>query len=211
MCDTEDVIGEDLQPLNVEEQTIIAGVNVDDLDKLPHRIELAKHAYDEYSYEADLANGSHGTIHNIILDAREEIDEVKANTDGYVKLHYPPAAIILKPYHHSFPKFENLDEGLIPIFPQSANFKITTLANKNTKVHHRQYPLTPAYTFTDYKSQGQTLEHIIIDIRVVLGNFQITPFGVYMALSRSRGRDTIRLLGDFKEEMFTTQAPIGRS
>ena len=29
---------------------------------------------------------------------------------------------------------------------------------------HRQFPVTLAYAFTDYRSQGQTIPHVIIDI-----------------------------------------------
>ncbi|KIM52990.1 hypothetical protein SCLCIDRAFT_1223254, partial [Scleroderma citrinum Foug A] len=29
---------------------------------------------------------------------------------------------------------------------------------------HRQFPVTPAYAFMDYRSQGQTIPHVIVDI-----------------------------------------------
>ncbi|KAF9561233.1 hypothetical protein CPC08DRAFT_635692 [Agrocybe pediades] len=61
--------------------------------------------------------------------------------------------------------------------------------------------MTPGYAFTDYKSQGQTIEHVVIDIKSP-PYAPLTPFGVYVALSRSRGRDTIRILRGFDEEMF---------
>ena len=59
---------------------------------------------------------------------------------------------------------------------------------KNTyKIRRRQYAVTPGYAFTDYKSQGQTIENVIIDIgRPPTG--KLSPFGTYVALSRSRAR-----------------------
>ena len=33
---------------------------------------------------------------------------------------------------------------------------------------------------------------------------KLTTFAAYVALSRSRGRETIRLLGDFDNELFTS-------
>ena len=61
--------------------------------------------------------------------------------------------------------------------------------------------MTAGYTFTDYKSQGQTIEYVIIDIgKPPTGS--LSPFSVYVALSRSRGRDTIRLLRDFNPNLF---------
>jgi ATP-dependent exoDNAse (exonuclease V) alpha subunit len=61
--------------------------------------------------------------------------------------------------------------------------------------------MTPGYAFTDYKSQGQTIEFVIIDIRNPPTG-KLSPFGTYVALSRSRGRSTIRLLRDFDEDLF---------
>ena len=66
----------------------------------------------------------------------------------------------------------------------------------------RQLPLTPAYSFTDYRSQGQTIQNIIIDI----GNppsGTLTPFNIYVALSRARGRNQIQLLRDFDDKLLT--------
>ncbi|KAH9021604.1 hypothetical protein EDB84DRAFT_1274920, partial [Lactarius hengduanensis] len=61
---------------------------------------------------------------------------------------------------------------------------------------------TTAYTFTDYKSQGQTLECVIVDIAKPPSG-SLTAFNAYIALSRSRGRKTIRLLHDFDDRLFT--------
>ena len=61
----------------------------------------------------------------------------------------------------------------------------------------------PSYSFTDYRSQGQTIENVIIDIgRVPSGS--LNAFNAYVALSRSRGRDSIRLLRDFDDKLFMT-------
>ena len=47
----------------------------------------------------------------------------------------------------------------------------------------------------------QTIEYIIIDIgKPPTG--MLSPFSAYVALSRSRGRDTIRLLRDFNNNLF---------
>jgi ATP-dependent exoDNAse (exonuclease V) alpha subunit len=58
------------------------------------------------------------------------------------------------------------------------------------------------YAFTDHKAQGQTLPYAVIDIAPT-PQFTITPFAAYVALSRSRGRQTIRLLRDFDDKIFT--------
>ncbi|KAI9463712.1 hypothetical protein BJY52DRAFT_1115305, partial [Lactarius psammicola] len=63
--------------------------------------------------------------------------------------------------------------------------------------------ITPAYAYTDCKSQGQTMNCVLIDLaRPPSGS--LSGFNAYVALSRSRGRATIRLLRDFDEKLFTT-------
>lgn len=61
--------------------------------------------------------------------------------------------------------------------------------------------MTAAYAFTDYRSQGQTIPYVIVDIAPV-PHGRLSLFNLYVALSRSSGRDTIRLLRDFDENDF---------
>ncbi len=83
-------------------------------------------------------------------------------------------------------------------------YAIDLIAQKKTKtVHRKQLPITPAYAFTDYRAHGQTLECVVVDIGHVPSGY-ITPFNAYVALSRSSGRETIRLLRDFDDKIFTT-------
>ncbi|KAI0253861.1 hypothetical protein BJV78DRAFT_1122426 [Lactifluus subvellereus] len=68
-------------------------------------------------------------------------------------------------------------------------------------VVRRQFPITPAYAFTDYRSQRQTISHVIVDLASPPSG-SLSLFNVYVALSRSSGRSTIRLLQDFDNELF---------
>ncbi|KAF8478323.1 hypothetical protein JB92DRAFT_2601607, partial [Gautieria morchelliformis] len=52
--------------------------------------------------------------------------------------------------------------------------------------------LTAAYAFTDYRSQGQTLPCVIVDIATPPTG-GLTPFNAYVALSRSSGSEFLRL------------------
>ncbi|OAX31962.1 hypothetical protein K503DRAFT_777126, partial [Rhizopogon vinicolor AM-OR11-026] len=65
-------------------------------------------------------------------------------------------------------------------------------------IKRRQLPITPAYSFTDYRSQGQTVANSIIDIGTPPTG-GLTSFNMYVALSRDHGRSNIRLLRDFDE------------
>ena len=94
-----------------------------------------------------------------------------------------------------------LPRGVIPLTPSLAPFTVTGRKGKKFKISRSQYPMTAGYAFTDYKSQGQTIEYVIIDIgKPPTG--ALSPFSVYVALSRSRGRDTIQLLREFNAKLF---------
>ncbi|KAF8419986.1 hypothetical protein L210DRAFT_3425411, partial [Boletus edulis BED1] len=47
--------------------------------------------------------------------------------------------------------------------------------------------LTAAYAFTDYRSQGQTIENVIVDIGHPPTG-ELTPFNAYVALSQKDER-----------------------
>src|SRR6266542_73479 len=129
--------------------------------------------------EADIANGTQGEIQDIILDEREEMSA--PDEEGIIQLKYPPAMLLFKPDRTSKLKFPGLPPGVIPLRPSQAKFTVTGRSSKRFKVERRQYAMTAGYAFTDYKSQGQTIEYVIIDIgRPPTGS--LSPFSVYVAL-----------------------------
>ncbi|KAF8527303.1 hypothetical protein JB92DRAFT_2698590 [Gautieria morchelliformis] len=78
---------------------------------------------------------------------------------------------------------------------------------RKATVHRRQLPLTAAYAFTDYKAQGQTLRPVIVDI----GNPPsggLNVFNAYVAISRGRSREMVRLLRDFNSCIFTNHPSL---
>lgn len=92
---------------------------------------------------------------------------------------------------------------MLPLEPMERKFTITLPVQKIRKtVRRRQFPLTAAYAFTDYRAQGQTLRTLIVDLGPVPSG-KLTPFNAYVALSRSPGRETIRLLRAFDDDLFT--------
>ena len=63
-------------------------------------------------------------------------------------------------------------------------------------IHQDQFPMTAAYGFTDYWSQGQTILYVLVDIVSPLTG-TLSLLNLYVALSRSLGWSTIRLLLEF--------------
>jgi hypothetical protein len=143
--------------------------------------------------EADLANGTRGTVQGFVLDPRE--GRTSPDDDGHIRLQYPPPVIYFKPDIQTTTVFEGVPEGIIPISPSTTRFNVDVDGNK-VQLERRQLGIVPAYAFTDYKSQGQTMEFVIVDISKPPTGV-LSPFSVYVALSRSRGRKTIRILREF--------------
>lgn len=77
-----------------------------------------------------------------------------------------------------------LAEDIVPIFPQTTSFKLKLIDQGRmltTTVSRVQLPLVPAYCYTDYKSQGRSLDRAIVDLASAR-----SLQGVYVMLSRVR-------------------------
>jgi len=151
--------------------------------------------------DLDVTNGARGEIVDIILHP----DEPPLGDDSIVTLKYLPSYILVKMQRTRASQLEGLDEGIIPVEVTTRNFQIKVRTNGGKyvtrSVRRRQFPMTAAYAFTDYRSQGQTLPYVIIDIaKPPTGALDL--FNLYVALSRSSGRESIRLLRDFDDELF---------
>ena len=141
--------------------------------------------------DADIANGTRRTVEGFVLDPREK-STTPDEDDGCIRLQYPPPVIYFKPYSHKTMSFEGEPVGIIPISPLTVRFSVERDGEK-VKLERRQLALVPGYAFTDYKAQGQTMECVIADVSKPPSG-ALLPFSVYVALSRSRGRRTIRIL-----------------
>jgi hypothetical protein len=87
-------------PLTLKEQLAVAILKLEDTNRLPHKVELAigmkVMVLSNIATGADLANGSRGTITNIILDLREVLE---CTSSVVVHLKFPPAVVIFRPFN----------------------------------------------------------------------------------------------------------------
>ena len=183
--------------LTAPQKLAIAHFNLDDTNCLPGRVEVAigmeVMILSNIASRAGLANGSQGTISNIILDPRELFNMFPHSS---CRLLYPLSAILFSPLITLTIQIPGLPPATLPIFPLTKKFKLGT-----NSITRTQYSLTPAYMFTDYKAQGQTVESVIVDLgKPPTGT--LTGFTVYVALSHSRSRPNIRLLWPFDHTLF---------
>jgi hypothetical protein len=180
-------------------------------EKLPPMIEIAIGAKVMVTLnvdtDLDIANGARGTIHSIVVHSDEDLTP---NSNNRVVLNRLPLYILVKFDRTRAPSLSTLDHGLIPIVPIAKTFSINVPSSHSRRsqftrktVKRLQLPITGAYAFTDYRSQGQTIPRVIVDIATPPDSGRcLSLFNVYVALSRSAGRQSIRLLRDFDEKTF---------
>ena len=146
--------------------------------------------------DLDITNGARGVITGIILDP----DEPPLEEGSVVTLKHLPECVLVKLSRTRAAALPDLEEGVIPIRRISTKTQIK-VGGKSRTVTRTQFPITGAYSFTDYRAQGQTIPYVVIDI-VSPPTSGLSLFNLYVALSRSSGRNTIRLLRDFDDDTF---------
>jgi len=115
--------------------------------------------------DLDIMNGARGTIVDIWLHPEEPpFDQRQPLT----KLRYMPVCLLTKLDCTCATQLKDLEVSVIPVEPACKPYRITcqTAEGKfvTCTVQRRQFPVTAAYAFTDYRSQGQTIPAVIVDI-----------------------------------------------
>ncbi|THH12700.1 hypothetical protein EW146_g7451 [Bondarzewia mesenterica] len=138
--------------------------------------------------DLDITNGARGDIVHIALHP----DEPSIGTTDTIHLEYLPIYILVHLDRTRTAQLDGLDERVIPIEPSQQTFTIVNPSlNPKPKiltVTRCQLPITAAYAFTDYRAQGQTIPYVVVDIAPP-PNGTLSLFNLYVALSRSSGRD----------------------
>ena len=92
-------------------------------------------------------------------------------------------------------------DDVVPIFPVQYYFRWTrtpktaTRPAQKVRVSRTQLPLLPAYCYTDYKSQGRSLDKAVVD-PLTAQSLQ----GLYVMLSRVRSLDGLTVLRPFRRQ-----------
>ncbi|CAM9627955.1 unnamed protein product [Hapterophycus canaliculatus] len=139
-----------------------------------------------------VCNNSDGIIHGIELDPREETATAGRSI---VHLRHPPLRILV--YIHTADEaglqLDGFPRGVIAIAPREKSFSIKCVGNRIFTFKRQQVPFTAGCLSSVYRSQGQTLRKIILDIRRPPGS-KLDTAAVYVALSRATGLDDINML-----------------
>ena len=155
----------------------------DSLGRLPLFPGMVVMVQENLAFDNRVVNGTEGTVRDIVY---EEIDGKRYIVVVYV--HIPGAGSICS---HAV-------DDVVPIFPEWTSFTIPQKKQgepDHISISRLQVPLLPAYAYTDYKSQGRSLETAIID-PASAASLQ----GVYVMLSRVKTLDGLAILRPFKAE-----------
>lgn len=180
---------------------------------LPREIELAVGAKvvitENIATQFHMVNGARGVVTNILLDPR---DEGLIAEGGEMVPRYLPLCVVVqlndvREEWRNVPMFPGLGPREVPIVPAERHMRIQEPVGPNRPpatrtVVRKQLPLTTAYGLTDYRSQGQTIHKLLLDLKSPPGNHALSPFNLYVALSRSHGREDIRILREFEDKPF---------
>jgi hypothetical protein len=151
-----------------------------------------------------LVNGTEGVAIDVIIDPKSAVIEWPNSPDIKV-VDRPPAALLMKLMNaRSTSSAEGLEQGIVPIFPVSSKNRIVPIGdNKRSQSKRRQLPISPAYSITNYKSQGRTFDRIIVDFEADrVGTGQADYAAITVPLSRVRTLDGISLAVPVRDSVF---------
>lgn len=161
-----------------------------------------------------LTNGTNGIFRKLIYEPDTNVDPSQNEylifpLQSTIFVRKPISALIEIPTCNIHGVFDGLSSKIIPIPLVEGRFTVSThkILNNSTKnffkkpkqfsVKRVQFSIIPAYAITTYKSQGQTMIRIVIDL--ILPPFACKEIATaYVPLSRAQTLDNILILRDFE-------------
>ncbi|KAF5309577.1 hypothetical protein D9619_012398 [Psilocybe cf. subviscida] len=142
------------------------------------------------AFSFGVVNGSEGVVRSI----RYNEDSCGRKTAVVAYVHIPGCKMHLP----------GLDPDVVPIFPVSTRIEYDiqlTAGHAVTGFTRKQLPLVPGYVYTDFKSQGRTLERAIVDLYTARGQ------GIYVMLSRVKSLSGLAILRWFPPNKVFSRLP----
>jgi ATP-dependent DNA helicase PIF1 len=125
-----------------------------------------------------IVNGAEGVVQDILY------------TTDHEGRRYASVAYVRVARSGSFAP--DLDNDVVPVLPERTTFEVKIMTNAGLQkrtVTRLQLPLVPAYSYTDYKSQGRSLDKAIVDLASAR-----SLQGVYVMLSRVKSIEGLGIL-----------------
>ncbi|EAU84190.2 hypothetical protein CC1G_08120 [Coprinopsis cinerea okayama7 len=154
----------------------------DSLGRLPLFVGLRVMVTENVLLKQGIVNGAEG--HVVGIGYRTSSEGVRHATVVYVKVDGSKIKLC-----------EELGTGVIPMVPTPNRVKYDFPQSLGGAKGFTRYqiPIIPAYSYTDYKSQGRSLDKCIVDLNTARGQ------GVYVMLSRVKSLSGLLILRHFPE------------
>ena len=140
----------------------------DSLGRIPIFLGMKVMITSNLAISRGIVNGAEGIVQDILYTTDD---------DGH---RYPSVVYVRVKGSGSFAS--DLDSDIVPILPERVSFDFRFMSSvgiEKRTISRFQLPLVPAYSYTDYKSQGRSLDRAIVDLASAR-----TLQGVYVMLSR---------------------------
>ncbi|CAF4463540.1 unnamed protein product [Didymodactylos carnosus] len=168
---------------------------------------------DNLATELRLSNGTSGILRKLVYEDELDNETSTAATTG----DFPPDTMFVrKPLYalieiqksNISSKLDTLPQKLVPIALVEETFEVKCkellteeerrkrMKKTKLKVTRKQFPFVPAYSITTYKSQGQTLPKIIVDLVFPPGS-RPQVAAAYVPVSRVKKLDNLIFLRPF--------------
>ncbi|PPQ76166.1 hypothetical protein CVT26_009225 [Gymnopilus dilepis] len=147
--------------------SIPSSENNDSFGRLPLFVGMKVMITENIAFNNKIVNGTEGEIRSIYFE-----DGADGRSYAVVAYVYVPGSGFDLP---------GLGPDVVPVFPTRVHIKRKDLSGLGIQARsftRSQLPLVPAYAYTDFKSQGRTLDRVIVDLVTARGQ------GVYVMLSR---------------------------
>jgi hypothetical protein len=120
-------------------------------------------------------------------------------------LHQPPPYMLVKLLHdrEGQIRIPTLPTSVVPIKPK----KFTHNKGHGKSASLEQFPVTLAFAITDYKCQGKTFDHIVVDLKKPSGGGPSAPTSAYVQLSRARALDRVSIMRPFSVSELNAPLP----
>jgi len=167
--------------------------------ELPLFVDMPVMLTKNISTELGLTNGTTGIVKAIPLKP----DVVNEGNDGIHYLESCPDYITVEFDDIVMNPLDKLPPKHVPVFTKDVSFSFTENGKKSLTVQRKHFPLVPAFSCTAHKSQGQTLNSVVIDLVPPKRMRNIDLSFVYVPLSRFRSLKDLTILRPFDFSVLT--------
>ena len=154
-----------------------------------------------------ITNGAYATIVDILLDKADEGAFDRERHNGAIPLNRAPIVIAkMKNSNPNRAQLSDLPPDHVGIEPRSARAlldmgRYTDLRGKSKSrkrtVKFHQLPFSPAFAVTDYRSQGDTVPYVVVDLEPPDDRIPGDPARGYVCASRVTTKEGLCFLRDF--------------